>query len=751
MDSIRDLVCFINNYQCAFESPFKIDLDLSPGEIEEIIREKILPKIDHSLFPDHEVIVDYLVPIIGKRDIHYCYDQNIPIKFIVDRHGACKALDREQIYSKISTFSKGLNIDIDELVNNIIKKMKNGETTHEIDNLTARLAYYRIDSDYRELAKRIYRDNLTRYSKSDLPIWDIGYLSLRKLVFGKYLLRGETPEDMLYRVSSFLYPEDPMPHYQYLAGNYICHSSPTYFNSGTDKPQLASCFLAVYDDSVDGISQVNKDCMIISAHAGGIGLNASAIRSKESLIKSTGEYSASGLMSSLGYFTWLREFITQGGKRNSSFAIFIEPHHPEILEFIEEGESQNLEDKTIFYALWLNDTFIDAVRNDELWYLFNEDKAPLMYSYGEEYKTLYYQYIKEKKYEGYIKARDLWSKILRTECDDRQSIYICYKDTANKLNMTNRPILSSNLCCEIMEPATGSSISACNLISIVIPSFVEDGQFNWGEFGDTVRHCVRTVNIMIDKTYLPVDSIENNERPLGIGIQGLHDAFVDLNIPYDSDEACDFAAELTENMYYFAIDESCNLVSKYGVFNGYKDSKYPKLHFELFDEIYGLKRPLKRDWTSLKNKVQKIGVANARFLALMPTASASTLTGSSPSFEPYNAIIGKIRTGAYEFYEVIDRALPHIKNISHVKIYGELSYNNPLFKVGHQMDSQAVLRIALAMAPFIDQSMSLNHFVTPNPQIVHNILSTAYNGGLKTAIYYLIQTQAVELCQTCSL
>lgn len=732
--------------------------------------------------------------------------------FVINRHGEKEAFNFNKTKEKILSIKDKYKLDrinVDMIVKEVISSIVDEMLTSEIDELTSIICYSygTHEPEYQKLAFGIKYNNLLKLTSYDNPKqfymkkikdfvrpeiyeridkfpfdiidyendWTLEYLSLDKLI-DTYLLKStdnviwERPQHLLVRLACELYDnlDDQIHCYKMMAKKAIIHSSPTLFNSGTRTPQMASCFLLNIEDSVEEISNIKSECLKISARAGGLGIAISDIRSAGSTIKSING-KAVGIMKILESINKDLELFPQGGKRPSSCAIYLEPHHPEILSFIEaKSEKSNSKAKELFYGLWLSDEFINSVYKDKDWKLTNNVDNNL---YGEEFSKSY----KNSQDVSTIKAKQLWMNILTEQCGSRDSMYICFKDTANKLsNIKNiGPIRSSNLCCEIMEPANKTQTAVCNLASISLPSCVENNKFNFALLKDAVKLCVRNINQTIDKNmYINLKTELSNKsyRPMGIGIQGLHDCFVDMNLSFDSEEARHMSHKISEAMYYYAIEESCNLAKQFGKHQYFEGTELSKgvFHHDLYVKYYSIKYPLEQDWEKLRKDVLQYGVRNALFIALMPTASSSHLLNNSPSFEPYTSLIYKRRIKGKEYIIVIDRLYKElIKNnlwdyrtSRYIEKTGMLpdwipSDIHDKFKTAYELDWNVNLDHAIIRSPFVDQSQSLNHFIRGDkitPKILNRLYKKAFKNGLKTASYYIHKnTIDNEVCLSCVL
>lgn len=741
--------------------------------------------------------------------------------FVINRHGDKESFDFSKTRQKLIDIKEKYNlskVNIDILTQNIISSIVDGIKTSKIDDLSASISYNygTREPEYQIMSFGIKLDNLIKqtesktlnpkewylskikgfvrdevYNKiSNFPFniqendWKLNYIGLDKLL-DIYLLKGdvdnsqvwERPQHLLIRVACELYNtiEEQQSCYRMMADNVIIHSSPTLFNAGIEKPQMASCFLLKMSDTVDSIADIKSECLKVSARAGGLGLAVTPIRSIGSNINSING-SAVGLMSILESLNKDLTLFPQGGKRSASCAVFNELHHPEIESFImAKNENSTSEAKELFYGLWVSDEFMERITSNSEWFLVNDIDSNLCEKYGDDFKTSYLSMIDNKKYKKSINARSLWSEILEEQCGARDAMYLCFKDTSNKLsNIKNMgTILSSNLCCEIMEPANETETAVCNLVSVSLPACVKKNVFSFNILEKAIRQCVRNVNRTIDIGFYVNEKCETSNkkyRPMGIGMQGLHDMFVDLNINFDSIQAKILMHKISEAMYYYSLDESCELAKLNGKHDDFENTELGKgiFHHELYSKYYDIKYELTQDWESLRSKILEHGVRNGLFIALMPTASSSELLGNSPSFEPYTSLIYKRRIKGKEYVVIIDRLYKRLsernlwtnKTVAYIEKTGTLPPDAPedlklLFKTAYELDWNVNLDMSIIRAPFVDQSQSLNHFIDGailTPKILNRLYKKAFKNGLKTGSYYIHKnTINVEACRMCAL
>jgi len=583
----------------------------------------------------------------------------------------------------------------------------------------------------------------------------------------------ERPQHLFMRVALFIHMGDlekAFESYDLLSDKYFTHATPTLFNAGTPKPQMSSCYLIAAEDSIEQIADANKEMMIISKWAGGIGIHISSIRGQNSIIRGTNGLSEGIIPWCKGY-NWIGTAVNQGGKRNGSIAVYLEPYHSDIFEFCELRMNTGSEEKRcrdLFLALWIPDLFMERVKNDEMWSLMCPDECPnLNKVWGDEFKKLYEQYESEGRYKSQVSARKLFKHIL--VCQSETGFpYMLYKDHCNKKsNQKNLgTICSSNLCSEIIEYSDENETAVCNLVSICLPRFVkENKEYDFEKLMEVTRVAVRNLNNVIDLNFYPTEKTKRSNmknRPQGIGIQGLADLYNFMGYPFDSEEAETLNKKIFETIYYAAVDESKELAKKYGAYESFKGSPFSqgKLQYHLWgkeekDLLMGF------DWIKLTEEVKKYGTRNSLLTALMPTASTAQIMGNYEGFEPYLTNIFVRTTLAGEFI-VINENL--VKDLELLGLWNEdmrkliIIYNGSVqhidsipqnikdrYKTAFELKLKSIIKQSVERGPFIDQSQSMNLFQPkPNFAVLYSAHLYGWENGLKTGMYYLRTSPAVN-------
>ncbi len=746
--------------------------------------------------------------------------------FVVKRDGHTEPIMFDKITARIRKLNYGLNplVDPVRVAMRVIEGLYDGVTTSELDNLAAEIAATMTTShpDYAQLAARISVSNLHKNTKKSFsstmkdlyeyvnprtgkkaPLLsdevykiisenaekidssiiynrDFGYDFFGfKTLERSYLLKlngqiVERPQHMLMRVSIGIHMNDlesAFETYELMSKRFFTHATPTLFNSGTPKPQMSSCFLlAMKDDSIDGIYDTLKQTAKISQSAGGIGLSIHNVRATGSYISGTNGTS-NGIVPMLRVFNDTARYVDQGGgKRKGSFAIYVEPWHADIFAFLELKKNHGKEEmraRDLFYAMWLSDLFMKRVEENTTWTLMCPNECPGLYScHGEEFEKLYTKYEREGKGRKTIKARELWDKILESQIETGTP-YMLYKDSANrKSNQKNLgTIRSSNLCTEIMEYTSEDEVAVCNLASIALPMFIKDGAFDHEELFRVTKTVTKNLNRVIDRNYYPVIEAENSNlrhRPIGLGVQGLADAFIKLRLPFTSEEAKKLNQEIFETLYFAAVTASAEEAKIDGPYKTYKGSPMSKGEFQ--HNMWGVKDDElsgRWDWKALKAEVKKHGVRNSLLVAPMPTASTSQILGNNECFEPYTSNIYTRRVLSGEFIVVNKHLLEDLVNLglwnedmkqelmqangSIQNIEGIPSDIKELYKTVWEMSMKDIIDMSRHRGYFIDQSQSLNLFMEGATMAkLTSMHFYAWKSGLKTGMYYLRTKSAVD-------
>ena len=637
--------------------------------------------------------------------------------FVVKRDGHKEPVMFDKITARIKKLCYGLNplVDPVRVSMRVIEGLYDGVTTSELDNLAAEVAATMTTThpDYANLASRISVSNLHKNTKKSFSqtmddlynyvnprtnkkaplLSDEVYKVIKKnaekldstIIYNRdfnydyfgfktlersYLLKlngvtVERPQHMLMRVSIGIHLDDldaAIETYTLMSKKYFTHATPTLFNSGTPKPQLSSCFLlTMQDDSIDGIYNTLKQTAKISQSAGGIGLSIHNIRATGSYIAGTNGTS-NGIVPMLRVFNDTARYVDQGGgKRKGSFAIYIEPWHSDIFDFLELKKNHGKEEmraRDLFYAMWIPDLFMKRVESNEEWTLMCPNECPGLYdTHSEEFEKLYLKYEKDQKGRKTIKARELWEKILEAQIETGTP-YMLYKDACNrKSNQKNLgTIRSSNLCTEILEYTSKDEIAVCNLASIALPMFVKNNSFDHKELFKVTKRVTKNLNKVIDRNYYPVKEAENSNfrhRPIGLGVQGLADTFIKLRMPFTCDDAKTLNQEIFETIYFAALTASMEEAIKEGAYKSYKGSPISKGEFQ--HNMWGIKDDElsgRWDWDGLRKEIKKNGVRNSLLVAPMPTASTAQILGNNECFEPYTSNIYTRRVLSGEFIVV---------------------------------------------------------------------------------------------------
>ncbi|MEZ4816627.1 MAG: ribonucleoside-diphosphate reductase subunit alpha [Flavobacteriaceae bacterium] len=745
---------------------------------------------------------------------------------VVKRDGRKEPVMFDKITARVRKLCYGLNelVDPVKVAMRVIEGLYDGVTTSELDNLAAEIAATMTVShpDYAKLAARISVSNLHKNTKktfsevmTDLyeyvnprtgkkapllsdEVFDVIKKNAEELdsaiiynrdfnydYFGfktlerSYLLKingqiAERPQHMLMRVSVGIHLNDMAAvkeTYELMSKKFFTHATPTLFNSGTPKPQMSSCFLlSMKEDSIDGIYDTLKQTAKISQSAGGIGVSIHNVRATGSYIGGTNGTS-NGIVPMLRVFNDTARYVDQGGgKRKGSFAIYLEPWHADIFDFLDLKKNHGKEEmraRDLFYAMWIPDLFMKRVQEDAEWTLMCPNECPGLFDvHSEEFEALYHKYEAEDKGRKTIKARELWEKILESQIETGTP-YMLYKDAANrKSNQKNLgTIRSSNLCTEILEYTSPDEVAVCNLASIALPMFVKNGEFDHKELFRVTKRVTKNLNRVIDRNYYPVIEAQNSNfrhRPVGLGVQGLADAFIMLRMPFTSDEAKQLNQEIFETLYFAAVTASMEEAKEDGTYESYKGSPISQGLFQ--HNLWNIKDEElsgRWDWAKLRKDVKKHGVRNSLLVAPMPTASTSQILGNNEAFEPYTSNIYTRRVLSGEFIvvnkflledlvalglwndELKEEIMRANGSIQHIAIIPQEL--KELYKTVWELSMKDIIDMSRHRGYFIDQSQSLNLFMeNANMAKLTSMHFYAWKSGLKTGMYYLRTKSAVD-------
>ncbi len=744
---------------------------------------------------------------------------------VTKRDGRLETSRPEKIMARIERLCYGLDmnfIDVFQICQKVITGMYEKITTVELDNLAAEVSASMTTKhpDYAVLAARIAISNLQKETSKSFSntmkrlymyndpktgenasllskevyevvrknaslldsaiIYDrdfnydyFGFKTLER----SYLLKlhgkvAERPQHMLMRVAVGIHGEDveaAVETYNLMSEKWFTHATPTLFNAGTPKPQLSSCFLlTMKDDSVEGIYDTLKQCAKISQSAGGIGLAVHNVRATGSYIKGTNGTS-NGIVPMLRVFNDTARYIDQGGgKRKGAFAVYLEPWHADVFEFLQLKKNHGKEEmraRDLFYALWIPDLFMKRVESDDEWSLFCPNEAPgLADCYGEEFEKLYEKYEREGRARKVVKAQELWFEILESQTETGTP-YMLYKDHANrKSNQKNLgTIKSSNLCTEIIEYTAPDEVAVCNLASIALPRYISEGKFDHQKLFEVTYVATKNLNKVIDINYYPVEEARNSNmrhRPIGLGVQGLADVFIMLRMPFESEEAKGLNTDIFETIYFAAMTASKDLAKVDGAYESFPGSPISQGIFQF--DMWGIKPQSGRwDWESLRKEVVQYGVRNSLLVAPMPTASTSQILGNNECFEPYTSNIYTRRVLSGEFV-VVNKHL--LKDLIKLGLWNETMKNlviqangsvqnipnipqriKDLYKTVWEISQKTIIDMAAERAPYICQSQSLNiHLQDPNFGKLTSMHFYAWKKGLKTGMYYLRTKAATD-------
>jgi len=744
--------------------------------------------------------------------------------YVIKRDGNRESVKFDKITARIQKLCYGLDathVTAISVAMKVIEGIYDGVSTSELDNLAAETAASLTTKhpDYALLASRIAVSNLHKntnksFSKTMEALYsyvdpktgkkaplladdvhkiiqknaqeldstiiydrDFGYDYFGfKTLERSYLLKlngqvVERPQHMIMRVAVGIHKEDissAIETYNLMSERWFTHATPTLFNAGTPKPQMSSCFLlAMKEDSIDGIYDTLKNCAKISQSAGGIGLSIHNIRATGSYIRGTNGNS-NGIIPMLRVFNDTARYVDQGGgKRKGSFAIYLEPWHADIFDFLDIRKNTGKEEaraRDLFTAMWTPDLFMKRVEANSEWSLFCPNEAPgLADCWGEAFEKLYTKYEREGRARKTIKARELWTAIIDSQIETGNP-YMLYKDACNsKSNQQNLgTIKSSNLCTEILEYTSADEIAVCNLASIALPRFVEDEKFDHQKLFNITYVITKNLNKVIDQNYYPVPEARNSNlrhRPIGIGVQGLADAFILMRFPFDSPEAIQLNKEIHETIYYAAMTASKDLAKVEGTYESYPGSPVSKGIFQY--DMWGVQPSAGWEWGILKEEVKKYGIRNSLLLAPMPTASTSQILGNNECFEPYTSNIYSRRVLSGEFV-IVNKHL--LKDLVKLGIWNDSLKNKiiiangsvqnidaipanikALYKTVWEISQKIIINMAADRGAYICQSQSLNLFVQDaNFAKLSSMHFYGWKAGLKTGMYYLRTKAAAD-------
>jgi ribonucleoside-diphosphate reductase alpha subunit len=746
---------------------------------------------------------------------------------VIKRDGTVCPMLFDNVSIRISKLTYGLSPEVlaEKVTQKVVSSMYDNIHTHEIDTLSSEICIGMITEhpDYEILATRITASNIQKrtpktFSEAIEKLFEAGLIdpNVRKFVsdnsellnnsidtkldfsfgfFGiktlekGYLLKVnkeliETPQYMYMRVSCGIHCgnlQKVVETYNYMSNGYFIHATPTLFNSASKTPQMSSCFLvAAKDDSIDGIYDTIKECAQISKWAGGIGLHIHNIRANKSIIKGTNGVS-DGIIPMLRVFNATARYVNQAGKRKGSFAVYLEPWHADIFEFLDLRLNQGDEEartRDLFTALWIPDLFMKRVKENGEWSLFSPDTAPgLADVYGNDFEELYTRYEREGRAIKTVPVSKVWMSILKSQTETGTP-YMLYKDSCNeKSNQKNLGVIKcSNLCTEIVEYTDKDETAVCNLGSIALPKFVENGEFNFEKLHEVVQILTNNLNKVIDVNFYPVKSAEKSNmrhRPIGLGVQGLADVFIMLGLPFESPKSKEINNNIFETIYHGAVTASMNLAKLEGTYETFDGSPMSKGIFQ-FDMWENPTLSGMWDWETLRKDVIKNGVRNSLLVAPMPTASTSQILGNNECIEPYTTNIYIRRTLAGEFVVVNKHLVNDLQKLGMwsrdmkeqmIRFGGSVQNIEGIpediklkYKTVWEISQKTIIEMAKDRGCFIDQSQSLNLFIE-NPSIpkLSSMHMYAWKLGLKTGIYYLrskAKSKAIQFtlepCTSCS-
>ena len=751
--------------------------------------------------------------------------------YVYKRDGTKVPMRYDSITDRNTQLSLDLDVDVAYLSQLVINSLKSGMTTSEIDELSSSTAAYLscYQPDYDKLATRIAISNLHKQTQTNFASviqslydqvnpetgkrlkvikpamlkfvldnaselqamidfsrdWNYNYFGLQTLK-RLYLLKvgnqiAERPQHMLMRVSVAIHYEESedmyyealqaiKETYEALSTHLFTHASPTLFNAGSEVGNLSSCFLLHMDDDLDHIFETNKRCALISKLGGGIGVDISKVRAKGSVIHSSNGKS-DGLVPMIQCFNSTARYSNQSGRRAGSFAMYLEPSHPDVLDFLAlrlPSPPDEHRARDIFLAMWVSDLFMKRVEANEMWSLFCPSKVPaLNETFGEDYEKVYLEAEQKGLYNKQIPAQDVWKAMLQSQ-QETGLPYVLYKDSVNrKSNQKNIGIIrSSNLCAEIVEYTDKNSVAVCNLASVALQKYVRFDSnnnpfYDYKELGRVVRIAVRNLNKVIDRTHYPVqECVANNldYRPIGLGVQGLADVFALFKVSWESEKAKELNRVIAEVIYYYALDESANLALIDFEYTGFQGSPVSQgiLQYHLWNQEPVTSKsdaPVVLDWEALINKCKK-GVRNSLLVALMPTASSSQILQSNEAFEPFTSNIYVRSTNSGEFMvvnkylysdlkqlglwnrDLVDKIIAEdgsVQNIEEIPVEIKERY-----KTVWELSQKVIIDMAASRGAFVDQTQSMNLFVDkPTHGKLSSMHMYAWKQGLKTGSYYI--------------
>lgn len=736
---------------------------------------------------------------------------------IIKRDGSQEEIKLDKVTRRVERQSEGLKVDPIKVSQRAVSGLYDGVKAKEVDELLAETAAFLSQEhpDYSKLAGRIavtslhketkgfyeatklmwnpdpkesllsneYYDLVMKYGKKlekiidydrDLKIDYFGFKTLEN----SYLLKNknkkilERPQDMYMRVALFIARdsiEEVEKLYNTLSEREYTHATPTLYNAALKRPQLSSCFLMEVEDSIKGIYKSLSDCAAISQYAGGIGLHIHNVRGKGSYITGTGGFS-NGIVPMLKVFNDTARYVDQGGgKRKGSFAVYIEPHHPDIEDFLEMKLAHGKEEmraRDLFYALWVSDLFMKRVEQNGDWSLFCPKQTPgLCDVYGDEFEKLYTEYESKGLAVRTIKAQDLWMKVLKSQIETGTP-YILFKDSINKRsNQKNIGVIkSSNLCAEITEVSNPNETAVCNLASVNLPEMIYSTKkdYNFKKLETVVRQAVRNLNKVIDINYYPTEETKTSNmrhRPVGLGVQGLADVFFRLGIAYESEEARRLNKEIFETIYYAALKESNQLAKEFGAYDTFEGSPASRglLQFDLAGETHSGRH----DFDSLKKEIMEYGLRNSLLVALMPTASTASIFGNTESFEAQTSNIYLRSVLSGEFVQVNRYLVKDLEDLGlwnpnirskiiaangSVQNIDEIPSNlKEIYKTVWEMSNKTFIDMARDRGLYVCQSQSMNLWMAePNLGKLNSAIIYAWKSGLKTGMYYLRSKPKVD-------